>query len=74
MEQYSSEILTELARLSSLQQNATRNNSALEAQLRNMTTRELIKHCEELNDNPTVSELAKRLELCLDFAISQAGL
>ena len=50
------------------------NERSLEVHLRNMTTRELIKYCEELNDDPTVRELAKRLELCLDFALSQAGL
>jgi len=44
------------------------NERSLEVHLRNMTTRELIKYCEELNDDPTVRELAKRLELCLDFA------
>ena len=46
---------------------------SLERNLRNLTTRELIKHCED-SDNKLVAELANRLELCLDFALSQAGL
>jgi hypothetical protein len=48
-------------------------NIFLESNLRNMTTRELIKHCED-SDNKLVAELAARLELCLDFAIKQVGL
>ena len=48
-------------------------NSLVETNIRNMSTRELIKHCED-SDNKLVAELANRLELCLDFALSQAGL
>ena len=46
----------------------------LESSLRNMTTREIIQYCEDHADNPIISELAKRLELCLDFATKQVGL
>ena len=49
------------------------NNSFVEANLRNLTTRELIKHCEDA-DNKLVAELANRLELCLDFVTKQVGL
>jgi len=48
-------------------------NSLVETNIRNMTTRELIKHCED-SDNRLVAELAHRLELCLDFATKQVGL
>lgn len=45
----------------------------LTANLRNMTTRELIKYCGD-SDDPIVVELKSRLELCLDFVTKQAGL
>lgn len=45
----------------------------LTANLRNMTTRELIKFCDD-SDDPIVIELKSRLELCLDFATKQVGL
>jgi hypothetical protein len=46
----------------------------VEAQLRNLTTRELIKYCDDHSDDPVVDELTKRLELCLDFVTKQVGL
>lgn len=48
-------------------------NDFVASNLRNMTSRELIKYCDN-SDDPIIRELAKRLELCLDFATKQAGL
>lgn len=42
--------------------------------LSNMTTRELIKYCENTSEDPIIKELSSRLELCLNFATKQAGL
>jgi len=43
----------------------------LEVQLRNMSTKELIKYCDNYADNPLVRELNERLQRCLDFSHNQ---
>ena len=48
-------------------------NEFVASNLRNMTTRELIKYCHN-SDDPIIKELSGRLELCLDFATKQVGL
>ena len=49
-------------------------NEHNESTLRNMTTRELIKYCEDYSDDPIISELSERLERCMDFITNQVGL
>jgi len=49
-------------------------NDHNEATLRNMTTREFIKYCDDYSDNPIISELSERLERCMDFITNQVGL
>jgi hypothetical protein len=47
-------------------------NDLIVAELRRMTARELIKHCEKHSEDPIIRELSKRLEFCLDFATKAA--